>query len=292
MGKLLRTIKNHGIGAVGMKLCGYGEDVFNRVFGTASYRIVNELPVFTPFSWGSWSDRARLTLLAANQTFPLLARLIAETRQPDLLNPAPIESFCDDSASKNAASRLRELFNKYGSDKSHTHHYEYVYGSILKNPAAVSSILEIGLGTNNPDVVSHMGVAGRPGASLRAFRDFLPNATIYGADLDTRILFQEDRIKTFFVDQTDPASFEALGKEIGEYLDLIIDDGLHSPNANLAVLLFALKKLKPGGRFVAEDIPDRALPVWQVVSALMPAEYKCSLASAGGANLFSVQKLQ
>jgi len=292
MGKVYDTIKNRGLRAAGKKLYGYGEDLFNRTFATSAYRIVSELPVFTPFSWGDWGARAKLTLLAANQTFPLLARLIGETRRPDLLAPAPVEGFCNDSASREAAARLRELFNQYGSDKSHTHHYEYLYGAILRNPGAVSSILEIGLGTNNPDVVSHMGVAGKPGASLRAFRDFLPNATIYGADFDRRVLFEEDRIKTFFVDQTDLNSFDALGRGVGENLDLIIDDGLHSPNANLAVLLFALKKLKRGGWFVAEDIPDAALPVWQVVSALLPQEYKCSIASAGGSNLFSTQKLQ
>ena len=277
----------------GKKCYAYLENILHRIFSTASYRIVHRIPIFAPFSQGSYSDRAELTILAANETFPLLARLIRETRDNSLLEISPIKSCCDDEASKQAATALGDLFNKYGSDKSHSHHYEYLYGSILRNPASVSGILEIGLGTNNIGVVSNMGAAGKPGSSLRAFRDFLPKAEIYGADIDKGILFQESRIRTFFVDQTDLNSFDALGKEVGKDLDLIIDDGLHCPNANLAVLNFALKRLKPGGWFVAEDIPDEALPVWQVVTALMPGNYKCGLfAAGGGANLFTVQKLK
>ena len=33
---------------------------------------------------------------------------------------------------------------------------------------------------------------------------YLPNSNIYGADIDDKILFQTDRIKTAFVDVTDP----------------------------------------------------------------------------------------
>jgi hypothetical protein len=87
-----------------------------------------------------------------------------------------------------------------------------------------------------------MGAEGKPGASLRAFRDFLPNAVIYGADVDRRILFEEDRIHCHFLDQTNFSSFEKIDNIIQEKLDLIVDDGLHSPNANINTLIFALKK--------------------------------------------------
>ena len=35
----------------------------------------------------------------------------------------------------------------------------------------IENILEIGIGTNNEDTVSHMSVKGKPGASLRAFSE-------------------------------------------------------------------------------------------------------------------------
>jgi hypothetical protein len=50
---------------------------------------------------------------------------------------------------------------------------------------------------------------------------------------------------------------------------VIIDDGLHSPGANLAVLLFALDALSAHGVLVIEDIKEDALPVWHVVRALL-----------------------
>ena len=72
----------------------------------------------------------------------------------------------------------------------------------------ISNLLEIGLGSNNTDLVSSMGKEGKPGASLRAFRDFCINAEVIGADIDKRILFKEDRIKTFYVDQTNNSSLD------------------------------------------------------------------------------------
>jgi hypothetical protein len=108
----------------------------------------------------------------------------------------------------------------------------------------IADILEVGLGTDNDAVASNMGAAGKPGASLRAFRELLPHARIYGADVDRSILFDEENIQTFFVDQTDFQSIDALDEAIGHDFDLIIDDGLHSPDANLAMLIFAQKRLR------------------------------------------------
>jgi hypothetical protein len=118
----------------------------------------------------------------------------------------------------------------------------------------------------------------------------LPNATIFGADIDKRILFQDDRIQTYFVDQTDLASLESLDKNIPYFMDLIIDDGLHSPNANLAVLSFGLKKLKNYGWLVIEDVPERAVPLWEVVAALLPDTFVSKLLRADGGLIFAVQK--
>jgi hypothetical protein len=87
-------------------------------------------------------------------------------------------------------------------------------------------------------------------------------------------LFEEERIKTFYVDQTDQKTLHALGEIIEDSFDLIIDDGLHSPNANLAVLLFGIKKLKPNGWLVIEDIKPKSIPVWQIIAALFPLNYQ------------------
>jgi hypothetical protein len=101
--------------------------------------------------------------------------------------------------------------------------------------------------------MSTMGKRGKPGASLRAFRDFLPNA-------------------------------------VGRDFDLVIDDGLHSPNANIAVLSFGLSRLKPGGWLVVEDIGHAALPLWEVVAHLLPMGFTAHIVISAKRIVFAVQR--
>ena len=184
---------------------------------------------------------------------------------------------------------LGRLFTKYGSDKSTTHNYFMLYASILNSMESVTKVLEIGLGTNYPDIVSTMGKGGRPGASLRAFRDYLSDASVFGADFDRRVLFEEERIKTYFVDQTDPDTFEELGNQIGGNFDLMIDDGLHSPNANLHSLKFFLPRLKVGGYAVIEDVNPHTVDLWKIVSSLLGEKYLSAFISTKNACVFVVK---
>ena len=261
-----------------------------RVLHPGDARIIGNFPMFSPASAGSARDLAAAAIQAAQQVFPLLLR-IASLNGKATSTIVPITCFADDTNKRLAAAKLKELYNYYGSDKAGAHDYHLLYGSLLSEPASVTALLEIGLGTNNPRLISNMGKRGRPGGSLRAFRDFLPTARIYGADIDRQILFEEDRITTFFVDQTDPASLTALASLIGDQFDLIIDDGLHSPNANLAILDFGLRKLKIGGWLVVEDIRSEALPIWQLTAAIMPQQFEARLVTARKAALFVAQRL-
>jgi len=117
-------------------------------------------------------------------------------------------------------------------------------------------IFELGLGTNNPDLPSSMGVFGMPGASLRGWRELFPHALVYGADVDRGILFQEHRIKTFYCDQVDGSSIRELWShpDLEGGLDVIIDDGLHTFEANVSFLEGSIDHLRPGGIYVTEDI--------------------------------------
>ena len=265
----------------------------SRFFGATKManllNLYQPLELFVPNSAGDSNSLLRLTLQAVSQTLPLLSHLLGVVGRTKL-SAVRMEQLFTDAEGKAAADVLKSLFTKFGSDKSTGRNYHRLYGEILKNKDDISYVLEIGLGTNNLDVVSNMGAQGMPGASLRAFREYLPNAMIIGADVDKRILFQDDRIQTYFVDQTDLASLESLGKNIPDSIDLIIDDGLHSPNANLAVLAFGLKKLKNLGWLVIEDIPERAVPLWEVVAALLPDTFASKLLRAEGALVFAVQR--
>ncbi len=230
-----------------------------------------------------------LTIEAANRSFPLMVDLVSLSGRP-IEDPVPVASFADTELKRAAAEHLKSLFDRFGSDKSTRHDYHLVFGSILAEPDSVTDVLEIGIGSNNPDVVSNMGTKGRPGASLRAFREFLPQAKLYGEVIDRGSLFEEERINTFFLDQTEPESFDRLSRLIPEDFDLIIDDGLHCPHANIATLLFGIKRLKIGGWHVVEDIAPLALPLWQVISTMMPEQYESHVVDAKGAFLFLVRR--
>ena len=188
---------------------------------------------------------------------------------------------------------LAHLFEKYGSDKSTKHNYHLIYADVLngkRNDAL--SIWEIGIGTNDPQHPSSMGVDGSPGASLRAFRDFAPNAHVYGSDNDRGILFTEERIITNFVDQTVPETFTdlALSMPLEKGFDLIIDDGLHTSWANLNTVNFALTHLKPGGSLVVEDILEPYLPWWRVAGELLSRNFTCELVRMKAEMVFIIRK--
>lgn len=236
--------------------------------------IYESLPLYSPLGGGLYKDLAELTIISANQTLPLMAYFTSLIGTERITEIKQAESLCSDSASIRSAEKLKSLFDQYGTDKATSHEYHYIYGSLFENAESVTSVLEIGLGTNDDTLPSNMSKDGKPGASLRAFRDYFTNANIYGADIDKKILFEEERIKTFYVDQTDQRTLHALGEAIEDRFDLIIDDGLHAPNANLAVLLFGIKKLKPNGWFVIEDIKGKTMAVWQIIAALFPLNYR------------------
>jgi hypothetical protein len=199
-------------------------------------------PAFRPSSAGKSKDLANLTIQSINQTFPLIESLLASLSID--IPIISVDEFSKRANSHQPSSELKVLFDQYGSDKASKHNYHLIYGTVLNEKLTIKNILEVGMGTNNLDVVSNMGKLGKPGASLRAFRDFCLNAEIYGADIDKSILFSEERITTFYVDQTDSKTFQHLKNELPELFDLIIDDGLHSPNANIATLDFGLQIIK------------------------------------------------
>ena len=100
-----------------------------------------------------------------------------------------------------------------------------------------------------------MTLNGKPGASLRVWKDFFPNAKVYGADVDRHTLFVEDRISTYYVDQFDKLSIEEMWIKINENnFDLIIDDGAHYFDANINFYENSFDKLRKDGFYIIEDI--------------------------------------
>jgi hypothetical protein len=165
-----------------------------------------------------------------------------------------------------APTEMCRVMTRHGSDKGyHWHNYTTIYSWLFRKLRDQPvRIFELGLGTNNPRLVSSMGVKGRPGASLRGWRELFPQALVFGADIDRDILFEEDRIKTFYCDQLDSAAIHHLWSQpvLQHGMDIIIDDGLHTLEGNTLFLDGSLEHLCSGGFYIIEDIDQKTIDAW------------------------------
>lgn len=130
--------------------------------------------------------------------------------------------------------------------------YDELFGPIRES---VKSVLEIGV---------------RFGGSLRAWRDYFPNAQIFGIDNGTeggKIEWEEDRIKTFYGDECKPDTMVAALDRIDtslsvrsdhphDGLGIIVDDGHHHPYVQAAMFAMGWPYLAKGGWYIIEDVED------------------------------------
>jgi hypothetical protein len=182
-----------------------------------------------------------------------------------------------------APTAMCRTMTSYGSDKGNSwHNYTAVYSELFgKLRGRALRIFELGLGTNNPQLASTMGVDGRPGASLRGWRELFPKALIFGADIDRDILFSEDRIQTFYCDQTDSTAIRNLWAQpvLQDEMDIIIDDGWHRFAGNASFLAGSLDHLRAGGFYVVEDIRGVELDQWREALPAYAKQYpNCDVA--------------
>ena len=145
---------------------------------------------------------------------------------------------------------LCEIMQRMGSDKGAAsayaqHNYtRYYHPLFAPHRDEVRRVLELGI----------FG-----GASLRGWREYFPNATIYGLDIDKETLFTEDRIVTAYCNSTSRSSvLEALdGLPL---FDIIIDDGPHYFDAQYS--FWEWSNVKCNGVYICEDL-DRNDGRWE-----------------------------
>ena len=158
-----------------------------------------------------------------------------------------------------APTAMCRVMAKYGSDKgSGWHNYTGVYSRLFES-FFDSNVRIFELGICRVDDGD-----GRPGASLRAWREMFPRARVFGADIERQVLFTEDRIDTFYCDQLDPIAIRELWAQpkLHEGMDILIEDGLHTYAASISFLEGSLERVRPGGYYVVEDITHSDLQLW------------------------------
>lgn len=143
--------------------------------------------------------------------------------------------------------KLSRLAIKYNSDRhpgskhSYTPYYDQLFNDRRET---IKKVLEIGVGD---------------GRGLRMWRDFFPNATIYGADNMPNRVFKENRIEVYYCDQSNEEELLALIKKIGTDLDFVVDDGSHKPEHQVFTCQTLIPLLNPNVIYVIEDVADRTI---------------------------------
>ena len=174
---------------------------------------------------------------------------------------------------KNDKNELSKICQKYLANKGYNisqvkdfdfkleyfQNYSDYYSEIFHHyKSQVRNVLELGIGSidkNNQYNMRMLGKNYKPGASLRVWRDYFKNAKIFGADIDKKTLFKEQRISTYYVDQSDPKSIKKMFKKfkVKKY-DIIIDDGCHRFEETINFFKNSINKLSYDGIYIIEDI--------------------------------------
>lgn len=162
-------------------------------------------------------------------------------------------------------SYLGELFTKYGTDKGIWNYTPYYEERMEAARFHVRRVLEIGI-CGYRDIPNNV-----VGASLFAWRDYFPNAAIYGIDSDDRFIFNDQpRIHTARCDAYDIDALHAALVGFGGYpFDMIVDDAVHDPGPQV----FLMNSLRPwllvGGTYFMEDVCPYKAPDGNVASAML-----------------------
>lgn len=142
---------------------------------------------------------------------------------------------------------LHNIYSKYASDVTYTgtdkntcHSYLDTYEQLF-NPLQTQSInlLEI-------------GVSG--GYSIQMWLEYFDKAHIYAVDVAwwvCKFLFPRDRVTCITGDATKEETFQQITA-----LDVVIDDGSHYPQDQLASFKLLYPKLRANGLYIIEDIQD------------------------------------
>jgi hypothetical protein len=158
-------------------------------------------------------------------------------------------------------SDLEHLFTKYGTDKGIWGYTSAYVRHLNRKRFEVKRVLEIGI-CGFRDIPNNV-----VGASLFAWREYFPNAQIFGLDNDGRFIFNDQsRITTAQCDAYNAVQlYEAIDRFGGNF-DFICDDAVHDPMPQLALLHNLWPYLNKGGTYAIEELCPYKLPNGDVTS--------------------------
>ena len=114
-----------------------------------------------------------------------------------------------------------------------------------------------------PLTILEIGVLG--GASLATWREYYPNATIIGIDIDPACKQFENPNNKVFVEigsQDDPEFLNSISQKWGPF-DMILDDGSHINRHVITSFTHLIAYVKPEGVYVIEDTCTSYWDEWE-----------------------------
>jgi SAM-dependent methyltransferase len=163
---------------------------------------------------------------------------------------------------RKSTERLLDTVGNYNTDKNYEHDFfNLIYDEVLSPlKHEVKTFIEAGC---------------LNGQSLLLWRDFFPNAKVYGLDIDinnvTSMLssYNLDRLELRTVDCSSEEALTAFSSEFTG-VDVILDDASHKMKDQQITLAKFFRILKPGGIFILEDLhtsleaamPEKAIFGW------------------------------
>lgn len=144
-------------------------------------------------------------------------------------------------------TNLKALFDKHNCDKgSARHRYDRVYAPALEHLRDKEfNMLEVGI---------------FKGSSVEAWREFFPKANFYGVDIFVRVTPEDipalnrDRVHWCKCDSIEGPNTDFLSMVGDIKFDVIIDDGLHTHDAQRKTFENFIPYLNNGGTYFIEDV--------------------------------------
>lgn len=139
---------------------------------------------------------------------------------------------------------LEALVDNSRTDKNTSHSYLPVYEKLLQPLRFTAThVVEIGIAQ---------------GGSIKLWRDYFSKALIHAVDLYDKQSLPPDLER--LPDVICYTNADAYSTEFLQYmyvpLDLVIDDGPHTLQSQIACIQSYLPRLKPGGILIIEDVQD------------------------------------
>ena len=139
---------------------------------------------------------------------------------------------------------LQELGLKYGTDKA-----SHMYRGISYLDIYDRHFYEI---RDNVKTFVEIGVLN--GKSLLMWKEYFPNATIVGIDINPDCKsYESERIKIYVGDQNDDNFLSHISNELGG-IDILLDDGSHITNHQIKTFNYLYPIIQDQGFYVIEDL--------------------------------------